>query len=73
MNFEQYQRAWQQHRDTRRDARASHELTECTACGDRSNSAPGLACGRKDTPEAEPCQGTYQRPGNAHPDEWQRP
>lgn len=43
---------------------------ECGNCGDRSDSEPGLLCGRlvgppghdDDHPDATPCTGTYQRP-----------
>jgi hypothetical protein len=43
---------------------------QCDTCGDCSNSAPGLRCGRllgppghdDDHPDAVPCTGTYQLP-----------
>jgi hypothetical protein len=41
--------------------------TICNRCGDRSNSEPGLTCGRIDDenegPDAEPCAGVYTKAG----------
>lgn len=34
--------------------------TRCDRCGDVSNSAPELQCGRIDAPGAKPCTGTYR-------------
>jgi hypothetical protein len=34
--------------------------TTCDRCGDVSNSAPGLRCGRVDDDDEQPCAGTYR-------------
>lgn len=53
--------------------------TECDTCGDRSDSEPGLPCGRlvgppghdDDHPDATPCTGTYQPPpSRVDPQSW---
>jgi hypothetical protein len=41
-------------------SRAGGAPVRCDRCGDVSNSAPGLQCGRVDAEGAEPCRGTYR-------------
>lgn len=37
-------------------------MTTCDRCGDQSNSAPNLMCGRVDSEGDAPCTGTYRAP-----------
>lgn len=46
----------------KRESQPTSGMTKCDVCGDESNSAPGLMCGRveEDDPTETPCAGTYR-------------
>ena len=46
--------------ESRAIERALSAPPRCNRCGDESNSARGLPCGRVDKPGSKPCLGTYR-------------